>query len=59
MRDGAGAGLADAIVQAVSQDNGAMFTATTDAQGNYSFGALPVGKYELSVSRTDYLISQA
>src|SRR5262245_9073926 len=51
VRDGAGAGQADVTVQAVSQDNGAMFTATTDAQGNYTFAALPVSKYEVSVTR--------
>jgi len=51
VRDGNGAAVADATVQAVSQDNGAMFTATTDAQGSYAFGALPVAKYELSISR--------
>src|SRR5512138_1869231 len=51
VRDGNGAAVADAIVQATSQDNGAMFTATTDAQGNYAFGALPVAKYEISIAR--------
>jgi len=51
VRDGAGAGQANVTVQAVSQENGAMFSATTDAQGNYAFGALPVSKYEVSVTR--------
>jgi Carboxypeptidase regulatory-like domain len=51
VRDGNGAAVADATVQATSQDNGAMFTATTDAQGSYAFGALPVAKYEVSIAR--------
>jgi Carboxypeptidase regulatory-like domain/Carbohydrate-selective porin, OprB family len=51
VRDGNGGAVADATVQAVSQENGAMFTATTDAQGSYAFGALPVAKYEISISR--------
>jgi len=51
VRDGAGTGQAEVTVQVVSQENGAMFSATTDAQGNYAFGALPVSKYEVSVTR--------
>jgi hypothetical protein len=51
VRDGSGGAIAGATVQAVSQDNGAMFTATTDAQGGYAFGALPVAKYEISIAR--------
>ena len=39
-----------AAVTAVNAENGAKFEATTDAQGNYSFGALPVGNYEISIS---------
>ena len=34
---------------AVNAENGAQFTATTDAQGAYAFGALPVGKYNVSI----------
>lgn len=52
VRDGSGGAIAGATVQAVSQDNGAMFTATTDAQGGYAFGALPVAKYEISIARS-------
>ena len=42
-------GLPDTTVTAVSATNGAKFEATTDAQGNYSFGALPVGGYNVTV----------
>ena len=50
VRNESGAPVADAAVTAVNAENGAKFEATTDAQGNYSFGALPVGKYEISIS---------
>ena len=50
VRNESGAPVADAAVTAVSAENGAKFEATTDAQGNYSFGALPVGNYEISIS---------
>ena len=42
-------GVSDTIVTAVNATNGAKFEATTDAQGNYSFGALPVGGYNITV----------
>jgi len=45
----AGAPVANAIVAAVNAENGAQFTATTDAQGRYAFGALPVGRYDISI----------
>src|SRR5688572_31311295 len=38
VRNDAGAAVADATVMAVNAENGAQFTATTDAQGGYSFG---------------------
>ncbi len=46
----AGAPVAETIVTAVNAENGAQFTATTDAQGMYSFGALPVGTYDISIA---------
>jgi len=49
VRNAAGA-VADAVVMAVNADNGAQFTATTDAQGGYVFGALPMGKYDVSIT---------
>ena len=49
IRNAAGSVVEGAIVTATNADNGAQFTATTDAQGAYAFGALPVGKYDLSV----------
>ena len=45
-----GAPVADATVTAVNDDNGAQFVATTDAQGAYAFGALPVGTYTVSIA---------
>jgi hypothetical protein len=36
-------------VAATHQESTARFTATTDAQGAYTFAALPVGKYDLTV----------
>ena len=45
-----GAAVADAAVVAVNEENGAQFTANTDAQGAYAFAALPVGKYTVSIA---------
>jgi hypothetical protein len=45
----AGAPVQGATVTAVNADNGAQFTATTDAQGGYSFAALPAGQYDISM----------
>ena len=45
-----GAAVADATVMAVNAENGAQFTATTDAQGAYAFAALPVGRYDVSIA---------
>ena len=49
VRNDAGAPVVDATVTAVNAENGAQFTATTDAQGAYAFGALPVGTYDVSI----------
>jgi len=46
----AGGPLADATVIAVNAQNGAQFTAISDAQGAYAFAALPVGKYDISIA---------
>jgi carboxypeptidase family protein len=55
VRDAAGAAVAGASVIATNEDTGAQFTATSDEQGAYSFGALPVGKYDLSVQSAGLL----
>ena len=47
--DAGGAVVADATVSAVNAENGAQFSSTTNGQGAYSFGALPMGKYDVSV----------
>jgi len=52
VRNGAGAAVTDTEVLAVDAANGAEFRSTTDAQGGYSFGALPVGKYNVTVAST-------
>src|SRR5688500_10171916 len=41
--------VAGATVTATNADTGAQFTATTDAQGTYHFGALPPGKYDIAI----------
>ena len=41
--------VADTAVTAVDATTGARFEATTDAQGAYAFGALPVGNYNITV----------
>jgi hypothetical protein len=50
VRNDAGAPVPDAAVTAVSAENGAQFVANTNAQGAYVFGALPVGKYEITIA---------
>lgn len=50
--DATGASVAGATVTATSDMNGAQFTATTDAQGVFAFGALPPDKYTVSMSTT-------
>ena len=50
VRNASGAPVAGETVMAVNAENGAQFSATTDAQGAYAFGALPVGKYDVSIA---------
>jgi hypothetical protein len=49
VRSEAGTPAVDATVEAVNAANGARFTAMTDAQGRYTFGALFVGTYDVSI----------
>jgi hypothetical protein len=49
VRSESGAVVSGATVTATNADTGAQFTATTDAQGAYSFAALPPGKYEIAI----------
>jgi len=49
VRQAGGGVVAGLTVKAVNAANGAEFTATTDAQGVYSFPALPVGQYNVSI----------
>jgi hypothetical protein len=44
-----GAPVPDMTVTAVDAVTGARFQATTDGQGRYAFGSLPVGRYTLTV----------
>jgi Carboxypeptidase regulatory-like domain len=50
VRNAQGAPVADTTVTAVNEENGAQFVATTDPQGAYTFGALPMGKYAVSTA---------
>jgi len=47
---GAAGPLVGTAVVAVNAANGARFESTTDAQGGYAFGALPVGSYNVTVA---------
>ena len=50
VRNESGAAVAEATVTATNAETGAQFTSTTDAQGGYSFGALPPGKYDIIIA---------
>jgi len=50
VRNAQGAAVADTVVTAISEETGAQYVSTTDAQGAYSFGALPMGKYSISTA---------
>lgn len=49
VRGGNGAAVPDTVITAVDAVTGARFQATTDSQGRYAFGSLPVGRYTLTV----------
>src|SRR5690348_4989550 len=48
--DPAGAVIANAPVEAKNAATGVVATAATSATGNYVFGALPAGSYEISAT---------
>jgi hypothetical protein len=50
VRNAQGDAVPDAPVTAVSEENGAQYVVNTDAQGAYSFGALPMGKYTVTTA---------
>jgi hypothetical protein len=50
VRNAQGTPVPETPVTAISEENGAQFVATTDAQGAYEFGALPMGKYTVSTA---------
>jgi hypothetical protein len=54
VRDASGAVVPGAEVGALNAETGVKRTATTDAQGFYSFQALPVGTYEVEVTMTGF-----
>lgn len=49
VRNAGGLAVPGVTVTARHAENGAQFTATTDAQGAYAFAALPIGTYHLSI----------
>jgi hypothetical protein len=49
VRNESGATVPGGTVTATNSETGAQFTAMTDAQGAYSFSALPPGKYEIAI----------
>ena len=54
VRDSAGALIPAAEVVALNTQTGVRWTVSTDAQGFYSFQALPVGDYEVDVSKSGF-----
>jgi carboxypeptidase family protein len=50
VRNAQGAPVPDTEVSAINEENGAQFVATTNAQGAFEFGALPMGKYTVSTA---------
>ena len=54
VRDATGALIPAAEVVALNTQTGVKWTVATDAQGFYSFQALPVGDYEVDVSKSGF-----
>lgn len=54
LRDPTSAVISGGMLTLVNVDTKAQFTTTSDARGVYSFPALPVGKYELTIAATGF-----
>lgn len=54
VRDSSGATIPNVQVIATEKATGVKTTVTTDAQGFYSFQALPIGTYDVEVSKTGF-----
>jgi outer membrane receptor protein involved in Fe transport len=52
--DSSGAAVADAQVTTTSTDAGFSRTTTSDAEGNYTFVELPLGKYDVTATKTGF-----
>lgn len=52
--DSSGAVIADASVSAADSATGNVRTTTTDSSGHYTFVALPVGKYNLTIRKAGF-----
>jgi hypothetical protein len=51
VKDSSGAAIAGAVVTATSTETGVRNTTATDDRGVYTFAVLPVGTYDVEVSR--------
>jgi hypothetical protein len=54
VRDSSGALIPAADVVALNTQTGVRWTVTTDAQGFYAFQALPVGNYQVNISKSGF-----
>jgi hypothetical protein len=54
VRDSSGAVIPSAEVVALNTQTGVKWTSNSDAQGFYSFQALPIGTYDLEVSKSGF-----
>ncbi|MGA2355256.1 MAG: carboxypeptidase-like regulatory domain-containing protein, partial [Terriglobales bacterium] len=52
--DASGASVAGAKVTAANTDNGLLRESVTDAEGNYSFSELPLGKYSITATKQGF-----
>src|SRR5215204_523450 len=54
VRDANGAAIPGAVVKAKSLETGRTSTATSDAEGHYTFAGLPVGPYEVRTDKSGF-----
>src|SRR6185312_100996 len=52
--DSSGAAVADTQVTATSSDSGFSRSTNSDAEGNYTFAELPLGKYDVTATKTGF-----